>query len=89
MREIFTRLLKALWILNIFYIVGGTIFYVGAVIIVLGFMANKSLYGLEEEVAQFIGIFLLAVVILLFLQYVLLGNFNPKILFKRKSRYPR
>ena len=81
MREIFARLLKALWVFNIIGIVG----YLSLIILVIvtaPFFGN-DLYGLGDEVKKLIGIALLTTSILVFLQYVLLGSFNPKILFKR------
>lgn len=85
--EISTRLLKVLWIFNILLIFGSS------VLIFIAFVGNlierDGFYGFGEGLTHIIGINLIATAILVFLQYVLLGNFNPKILFKRESRDSR
>ena len=84
MREIFTRLLKALWVFNIVGIVGFLFLLIAVAISAI--LSGDGFAGFGEVIVQFIGISLLTTAILVFLQYVLLGNFNPKILFKRENR---
>lgn len=87
MREIFVRLLKSLWVFNILCIVGVLSFFIFFVVIDLssGVSLIELIKFYIKEVAPFVGIFILTTSILMFLQYVLLGNSNPKILFKRLS----
>lgn len=77
MEAIFTRLLQVLWVLHLIFSA-----------LVLGSEILNYLSGNHTEltenliyVAFFSTLFIIA-------QYILLGNFNPKILFKRKRRYP-
>lgn len=76
MREIFTRLLKGLWVLNIIYIAGYSLLFLLAVIISI--FDGMGFYGMGESFAQLIGSSLVITSILVFLQYVLLGNFDPR-----------
>ena len=81
LREIFARLLKALWIFNIVYIVG--FLALATIFVVVSIFNDDGLYKLDREIGGFIGTALLTTSILVFLQYVLLGSFNPKRLLNR------
>lgn len=83
MREIFIRLLKALWVFNIIYIVGFLLLFL-LVMVKIFFSEYPDYYGVEEEIGKFIMIVLIATAILIFLQYILLGSFHPKHLLKDK-----
>lgn len=86
MREIFTRLLKVLWVFYILY----TVVWVANAIIILAlipFIDSDIIdFGSAETNILGIAAFFLVIPVLMLMQYILLGNFNPKILFKRKSR---
>lgn len=83
MRDVFSRLLKVLWAFNILYIVGFPVLAILAFVISL--FTSHTISGLGEDIIKFIGICLSTTSILVFLQYVLLGSFNPKSLLKRGS----
>lgn len=83
MRDVFSRLLKVLWAFNILYIVGLPVLTILA--FVGSLFTGHIIRGLGEDIIKFIGISLSTTSILVFLQYVLLGSFNPKSLLKRGS----
>lgn len=80
MEAIFVRLLKVLWV----YWAMTAIFIVGA-----GFYGViLQGYGVGSLPSNFAYLAVTAI-ILIAVQYVLLGNFDPRRLVKRKIRYPR
>lgn len=80
MRIVFIRLLKTLW----FLVLALVICTIPAVVIESTQDIN---YG--DWIENNVIIFICSVPILIIMQYILLGSFNPKRLFDREERYPR
>jgi len=83
LQDVFIRLLQVVWILfAILIIVMAGIFLVN---LVLGDITRSMAIEAFEYSGYLLGLF----AILLVIQYILIGNTSPMLLFKRKSRYPR
>lgn len=83
MENIFVRLLRIIWILFIMLI----IFMAGI------FLVNLALGDITRSMAieafEYLSYLCGVAVIILVIQYILIGSISPMHLFKRKSRYPR
>lgn len=83
MKDIFVRLLQIVWILfTILIIVMAGTFLVN---LVLGDITRDMAIEAFEYSGYLLGLF----TIILVIQYILIGNTSPMLLFKRKNRYPR
>ena len=83
MKDVFTRFMQIIWIsFAILIIVMAGIFLVN---LVLGDITRSMAIEAFEYSGYLLGLF----AILLVIQYILIGNTSPMLLFKRKNRYPR
>jgi hypothetical protein len=80
LRSVFTRLLKVLWILNL-------IFASGIILICILMMLLDGIDTYLEGLPIKLFISICLGLMLMVVQYILLGSFNPRRLINRESRY--
>lgn len=76
MKNVFIRLLKALWVFNL-------VFGVGVVLMIVIMILAGASFSEINDLFMGLGIFICSVAALIFMQYVLIGNFNPMRLFEK------
>ena len=83
MKNVFIRLLQTTWILNVIFIV--YIFLATCSGIIEYLLGNYYYYDFRDLVRDLV-ILVVVLTISFVLQYILLGIFNPKLLFKRDNK---